>query len=121
MIKGIKFATIPTRDQDRALAFYTEKLGFSVITDQPFNDQQRWIELRIRGHDTGIVLFTAPGHEDLIGRDQPITFFSTDVRRTYDELVSRGVAFDAPPVVADWGSSAIFRDEDGNRFVLSSK
>ena len=34
MIKGIKFASIPVKDQDRALEFYTERLGFRIITDQ---------------------------------------------------------------------------------------
>ena len=38
MIRGVKFASIPVSDQDRALAFYTEKLGFRLLTDQPFND-----------------------------------------------------------------------------------
>jgi catechol 2,3-dioxygenase-like lactoylglutathione lyase family enzyme len=59
MIKGIKFASIPVTDQDRALEFYTKKLGFRVLTDQPFDDHQRWIELGIAGADTSLVLFTA--------------------------------------------------------------
>ncbi|HWF11993.1 MAG TPA: VOC family protein [Bryobacteraceae bacterium] len=58
MIKRIKFLGIPVRDQERALRFYTENLGFRVFTDQPFNDKQRWIELTIPGAETGIVLFT---------------------------------------------------------------
>jgi len=57
MIKGIKFVGIPVRDQDRALEFYTERLGFTVLIDQPFNDKQRWIELRIPGAETGVVQF----------------------------------------------------------------
>ena len=121
MIKGIKFASIPVTDQDRALEFYTKKLGFVVATDQPFNDKQRWIELRIPGADTRVVLFTMDGDEDRIGRVQPVTFYSNDVKKTYDELKSRGVEFAAPPEIAEWGSSAIFRDADGNQFVLSSK
>ena len=40
MITQLKFVGIPTTDQDRALRFYTEKLGFEVSTDQVFNDQQ---------------------------------------------------------------------------------
>jgi len=48
MIKQIKFVSIPVADQDRALDFYTEKLGFTIITDQPFDEKQRWIELRVR-------------------------------------------------------------------------
>ena len=43
MIKAIKFVSIPVRDQEQALAFYTEKLGFQVLTDQPFDPKQRWI------------------------------------------------------------------------------
>jgi catechol 2,3-dioxygenase-like lactoylglutathione lyase family enzyme len=38
MIKQIKFVSIPVRDQNRALDFYTGKLGFTIITDQPFDD-----------------------------------------------------------------------------------
>src|SRR5437660_716727 len=45
MIKGIKFVNIPIKDQERALAFYTERLGFTVATDQPMGPAgQRWIE-----------------------------------------------------------------------------
>src|SRR5215470_9687488 len=47
VITHVKFVSIPTRNQDDALAFYTEKLGFKLITDQPHGDNQRWIELRI--------------------------------------------------------------------------
>src|SRR5271157_4670076 len=45
MIKSIKFTSISVRNQDAALDFYTKKLGFIVLTDQPFTDQQRWIEI----------------------------------------------------------------------------
>ncbi len=121
MIKGVKFVSIPVRDQDRALAFYTGKLGFTVATDQPFDDRQRWIELKIPGADTRVVLFTPEGHEDRIGSFQNVTFLSGDVQKSYDALSARGVAFEGPPQTADWGSAAIFRDLDGNQFVLSSK
>ena len=121
MIKGIKFASIPVTDQDRALAFYTEKLGFAVATDQPFDDKQRWIELRIPGAETRVVLFTADGHEDRIGTFQGISFIADDVARTYDELSRRGVEFSGPPRSEEWGTFVIFKDPDGNAFVLGSK
>ena len=121
MIKGIKFIGVPVRDQDRALEFYTKKLGCAITTDQPFNDKQRWIELKIPGADTGLVLFTPEGHEDRIGSFQSVTFWAKDVLKTYDELKSKGVEFDGPPQVADWGSSAIFRDSEGNKFVIGSR
>ena len=121
MIKAIKFVSIPVRDQDRALEFYTQKLGFKVVTDQPFDDTQRWIELRFPGADTRLVLFTPTGHEDRIGGFTNLAFVADNVERTYQELAAKGVEFVGPPMTADWGSSAIFRDPDGNQFVLSSK
>ena len=47
MITHLKFMSIPVFDQDRALKFYTEKLGFKVATDQEMGPGRRWIELRL--------------------------------------------------------------------------
>ncbi len=120
MIKAVKFVSIPTRDQERALAFYTDQLGFRVVTDQPFGEQ-RWIELRVPGAETGVVLFTPEGHEERIGGFMNMAFVSDDVRKTYAELSAKGVEFTQPPKTEHWGTSAIFKDPDGNVFVLSSK
>ncbi|HEX8907144.1 MAG TPA: glyoxalase superfamily protein [Longimicrobiaceae bacterium] len=120
MIKAVKFVSVPVRDQDRALAFYTDRLGFRVVTDQPFGEQ-RWIELRIPGADTGLVLFTPPGHEERIGGFMNMAFVADDVQKTYDELSGRGVEFVQPPKTEHWGTSAIFKDPDGNTFVLGTK
>ncbi len=121
MIKGIKFASVPVTDQDRALEFYTERLGFRVLTDQPFDDHQRWIELGLPGNGTALVLFTPDEHRDRIGTHQNVTFYADDVRRTYEELKARGVEFVREPEEADWGAAAVFKDPDGNVFVLSSR
>jgi catechol 2,3-dioxygenase-like lactoylglutathione lyase family enzyme len=121
MIKCIKFASVPVRNQDQAVAFYTDKLGFKVVTDQPFDDTQRWIELAIPRAETKIVLFTPHGHEDRIGGFTNLSFLSDDVEATCRLLKSRGVEFVQEPQKADWGTAAIFKDQDGNQFVLSSK
>jgi len=120
MIKGIKFGSVPVRDQDRALAFYTEKLGFNILIDQPFG-AQRWIELGIPGAETGVVLFTPDEHQSHIGTFSHISFFCDNVDRTYQELKHRGVEFPAPPKKEPWGTFVTFKDPDGNSFVLSSK
>jgi catechol 2,3-dioxygenase-like lactoylglutathione lyase family enzyme len=121
MIKAVKFVSIPVKDQDQAVDFYTKKLGFQILTDQPFNGGQRWIELRVPGGETRVVLFTPPGHETRIGTFSNITFLSDDVEKTYQEMSARGVEFQQPPKKEHWGTSAIFKDPDGNVFVLSSK
>jgi catechol 2,3-dioxygenase-like lactoylglutathione lyase family enzyme len=120
MIRGIKFASIPVRDQEQSLKFFTEKLGFRVMTDQPFGDQ-RWIELGIPGAESGLALFTPKGHEDRIGGFQPISFWTDDVFATAKILKSKGVEFAVEPKKEPWGSTSILKDVDGNQFVLSSK
>ena len=91
MIKRIKFLGIPVRDQDRALRFYTEKLGLRILTDQEFSDSQRWIELSVPGAETGVVLFTPEGQEDRIGTFVNTSWEVDSVDRTYEELLARGV------------------------------
>lgn len=121
MISHVKFVSIPTRDQDRALAFWTEKVGFRIATDQPFDGEQRWIELRVPGARTRVVLFTPKGGEDRIGSVFNGAFAAADVPQTYRTLLDRGVEFDSPPQEQPWGTFATFKDPDGNQFVLSSK
>jgi len=120
MIRGVKFASIPVTDQDSALAFYTEKLGFRVVTDQPFNDTQRWIELGIPGADTRVVLFRF-GDNLKPGGQMNITFWTDDVEATARELKSKGVEFVMEPKRESWGTATAFKDLDGNTFLISSK
>jgi predicted enzyme related to lactoylglutathione lyase len=120
MIKQIKFVSVPVRDQNRALAFYTEKLGFTIITDQPFDEKQRWIELRIPKAETRVVLFTPEGQEDRAGTFSGISYATDDVEATYAELKARGVTFRGPPQKQPWGTFAIFNDSEGNQFVLGT-
>lgn len=120
MIKAIKFVSVPVSDQDRALEFYTNVLGFRVVTDQPFDEKQRWIEIGIGRSATGLTLFTPDVHKDRVGTFTGISFTSDDVMATWRELEAKGVKFVKPPVQAEWGTSSVFADPDGNQFVLSS-
>lgn len=120
MIRGIKFVSIPVRDQEKSLKFYTEKLGFQIMTDQAFGPQ-RWIELGIPGAESGVVLFTAPGQEDRIGQFQAMSFWTDNVEKAYEQMKAKGVEFAQPPKKESWGTSAIFKDVDGNQFVLGTK
>jgi catechol 2,3-dioxygenase-like lactoylglutathione lyase family enzyme len=119
MIKHLKFASIPTADQDQALAFWTDKMGFQVMTDQPMG-KQRWIELGLPGAQTGIVLFTPEGQEDRIGTFFNGSFLCDDVDHTYRQLSARGVDIDVPEK-QPWGTFARFRDPDGNTFIVSGR
>ena len=120
MIRGLKIVSIPVTDQDVALKFYTEKLGFKVATDQPFG-KQRWIELTIPGADTSLALFTPDGHEDRIGGFQAMTFWCDDVFATAAQMKAKGVELAEEPKKEMWGTYAKFKDPDGNEFVFSSR
>jgi predicted enzyme related to lactoylglutathione lyase len=121
MIKRIKFLGIPVSNQDRALRFYTDKLGFRVFTDQDFSPTQRWIELSIPGAETGVVLFTPEGHEDRIGTFVNTSWEVDDVEKTYAELQAKGVDFDGPVQKQPWGTFAKMKDSEGNVIVLASR
>jgi predicted enzyme related to lactoylglutathione lyase len=121
MITHVKFVSIPTSDQDRALEFWTGQVGFTLMTDQPFSDSQRWIELNVGGSDTRLVLFTPDGHEERVGSFFNGALACDDVEATYRQLSERGVEFDSPPQKQPWGMFATVRDPDGNAFVLSSR
>ena len=120
MIRGVKFVSIPVTDQERALAFYTDVLGFRLLTDQPFNDKQRWLELGIPGAETRIVLFQF-GDRLLTGGQLNVTLWSDDVEATASELKAKGVEFVMEPKRTPYGMTSVFKDIDGNRLVLSSK
>lgn len=120
MITAVKHVSIPVKDQDKALDFFVSKLGFQVLCDVPFSDKQRWIELKIPGADTQIVLFTPDGHEERVGTFSNIVFTTADVQASYQTLCKKGVEFLHPPKEEPWGTYVIFKDPDGNTFCLSS-
>lgn len=120
MIRGVKFASIPVDNQERALAFYVDKLGFRLVADLPFSNEQRWMELGIPGADTRIVLFQF-GDDMKPGGHSPVTFWTDDVEATVRELKSKGVVIVKEPERAPWGTAAAFQDLDGNRFILSTR
>jgi predicted enzyme related to lactoylglutathione lyase len=121
MITHVKLVGIPVRDQDRALAFYTEKLGFKVATDQPMGGKQRWIELKLPRAETRVTLFTPDGQEDRIGTHWNGAFACANVQQTYEILRAGGVEFAEPPQAQPWGMFMVLKDPDGNQFVVATK
>src|SRR2546428_6620531 len=74
MITKAMSVGIYVSDQDRALEFYRDKLGFEVHQDTPMgesgppgHEEKRWIEVSPKGAETLVILYTPPGMEDRIG------------------------------------------------------
>ena len=118
MITKARTVGVYVSDQDRALDFYVDKLGFEKRTDEPMGPEARWIEVAPAGAETVLVLFTPPGQEDRIGTFSNVVFECDDIEATYRELRGRGVEFTEEPSEQPWGMWAQFKDVDGNEFGL---
>jgi len=114
------------RDYDEAIAFYTEKLGFTLVEDtyQPEQDK-RWVVVAPAGSSgTNLLLAraTTPEQAACIGNQtggRVFLFLSTDdFQRDYDRMISVGVRFVRPPAEAPYGTVAVFEDLYGNRWDL---
>jgi catechol 2,3-dioxygenase-like lactoylglutathione lyase family enzyme len=122
-------------DQDEALAFYTQKLGFEVRSDVtlPEMGDFRWLTVGPAGESgTDIVLMAIPGPpvlepdtkgevESLMAKGLAGTVFLTtdDCRASYEELSARGVEFVEPPEERPYGIDAGFRDPSGNHLRMT--
>jgi catechol 2,3-dioxygenase-like lactoylglutathione lyase family enzyme len=110
---------VPVSDQDAAIAFYTEKLGFEKRSDIPFGGGDRWVEVGPAGHTTTIALMP-PREGEAVGISTRVAFSTTDIDADYNDLKARSVDVDAevmrmgdpvPPMF--W-----FRDQDKNSFLI---
>jgi predicted enzyme related to lactoylglutathione lyase len=131
----IASAQLWVHDQDEALAFYTEKLGFVVSADVTLPELEgfRWLTVSPPGQeDVALVLMRIPGPpmfeeetiqqiESLMAKGAGATVFlaTDDCRGTYEELTARGVEFVEPPEERPYGIDSGFRDPSGNHIRLT--
>jgi predicted enzyme related to lactoylglutathione lyase len=123
MIGGISQVVLEVDDQDRALAFWTEAMGFTLVQDAPYGDE-RWLEVRTPDGAVTVVLSLRHGDRPAAPEELPtsnIFFYCDDLSRTYEELKARGVAFPQPPVQQPFGWWSMFEDTEGNRFALTQR
>lgn len=125
----ISVISIPVKDQEKALNFYTEKLGFIKKIDQPLGGGNRWLTLASKQAQDGpqILLEPAPLHfepakvyqDALMEAGIPYTQFDVDdVQAEYDRLTKLGVEFSMPPTEMGTVKVAVFNDTCGNNIQL---
>lgn len=112
----IGIISLPVQDQKRAKDFFCDKLGFEVVRDNDFmGDNQRWIELRPRSSETGIVLTT--WLDMPAGSLKGTVILVDNIENTIASLVSKGV--DVPELEsAPWGKYIQLDDSEGNGWVI---
>jgi catechol 2,3-dioxygenase-like lactoylglutathione lyase family enzyme len=117
-LSQVSTVMVPVKDQDEAIAFYTEKLGFEKRNDVPFGDGNRWVEVAPAGTATTVAL-VQPMEGQETGVDARVAFASADIDADHATLRERGVEVDdevmrmgdqVPPMF-------FFRDRDGNRLL----
>ncbi len=121
MLEKIFYTTMLVSDQDRALDFYTNVLGFEQRVDNPTPDGLRFLTVGVNGQDFQLVLWPGtPGQaQPTQGRIPAICTVETDdLRKEYEALKSRGVKFETDVLEFPWGYIAQFEDPDGNRLQL---
>jgi predicted enzyme related to lactoylglutathione lyase len=121
MIGGVTQVVVEVQDQDRALGFWTEQLGFELVQDAPYG-AERWLEVRTPDKAVTLVLELRQGERPTAPHPSlptsNVMFYAEDLQQTYDELTARGVEFPQPPVEQPFGWWSLFADPEGNRFAL---
>jgi catechol 2,3-dioxygenase-like lactoylglutathione lyase family enzyme len=107
----INAVTVSVSDQDRALKFYTEKLGFEVRMDAPMQEGGRWIMLAPPGAQTSIVLSL---DAEKAGEFTRHIFEVDDVFEAHRQLAAKGVEFVDAPSMQYYGGWTTFKDSEGN-------
>ncbi len=112
----VRTVAIPVADQDRALRFYADTLGFETRIDAAYGAGERWIEVAPSGATTSIALMRT-GDERPVGIDTGVRLETTDAVADHAGLRARGVDVD-PEVIPYPVPMFVFRDADGNSLVI---
>ena len=125
----VKIISIPVQDQEKALRFYTEKLGFVKKVDVPLSENTRWLTVVSKEEQDGpeVLLEPSPNHFEpakvfqraLLDAGIPYTQFNAaNVQQEYDRLVRLGVEFSVKPTEMGTVKIAVFNDTCGNNIQM---
>lgn len=120
MSEHVGTVNVFVRDQDTALKFYVDKLGWELRADESMGPV-RWVEVAPPGGQASIVLADSAYplfSEDKVGRYTELQIFTDDIQSLYPKLAQAGVDFPTPPEDQPWGWHSVFADPDGNEFFL---
>jgi catechol 2,3-dioxygenase-like lactoylglutathione lyase family enzyme len=135
MITKMSHVLIWVKNQQEALEFYRDKLGFEVDTDAAMGPDFRWLTLRIKGQTGFEIILAEPKAGMLLDEESAAqlrslidkgvlgggVFDADDIYKTYNDLKARGVEFKGPPSEQSWGTATVLKDNSGNWFSLSQE
>jgi catechol 2,3-dioxygenase-like lactoylglutathione lyase family enzyme len=124
----IHLTSVFVDDQEHALRFYTDVLGFEVRQDVPIGNGDRWLTVGAPGQGGVELLLEPSGHpavapyrDALVDDGIPLAVFAVDdVQAEHERLVAAGVRFTQPPTAMGPVTTAVFDDTCGNLIQLAS-
>lgn len=132
MITRLSHTTIYVLNQDEALAFYRDKLGFEVRTDMTMDHGFRWLTVGPKTAPEQEIILMAVCESPMFPADAVAKLTSLikagslgagvmqvdDCKKTYDELKAKGVEFMSEPADRFYGIECLFKDNSGNWFSM---
>jgi catechol 2,3-dioxygenase-like lactoylglutathione lyase family enzyme len=133
MIRRMSHTTVFVNNQDEALEFYRDKLGFRVHTDATVGPDFRWLTMCTNDDPNFEIVLLEPKPGMLMDEETSKqlrdvmnkgvlgagVFNTDDCRATYEELKAKGVEFRSEPAERPYGIEAVFKDNSGNWFSLT--
>jgi len=132
MITRMSHVLVWVKNQQEALEFYRDKLGFEVDTDAMVGDDFRWLTMKIKSQPGFEIILMEPKAGMMLDEESAAqlrslvdkgvlgggVFEADDIYKTYDHLKTQGVQFQGPPSVQSWGTATVMKDNSGNWFSL---
>ena len=133
MIQKMSHVTIWVLNQEEALHFYRDKLGFDVHTDVTMEHGFRWLTLNPKGQPDLEIILMEPKESPMMDKETASqiralvqkgtlgagVFQTSDCRKTYEEYKAKGVEFISPPEEKFYGIEAIMKDNSGNWYSMT--
>ncbi|MBK5188567.1 MAG: VOC family protein [Gemmatimonadaceae bacterium] len=124
MISHIHATTIVVSNQDKAIEFFVDVLGWQKTEDAPMGPAMRWVTVAPPGAATNISLSLPSWYTQKpsleMGINTGLAFATPDMKRTFKELTKRGVHFKGEPEMMPWGKLGVwFTDPDGNEYFMA--
>jgi catechol 2,3-dioxygenase-like lactoylglutathione lyase family enzyme len=112
-IGKVGVVVVPVSDEDRAIEFYVDKLGFELRADVPFGGAYRWVEVAPADGETTIAIVRPPEGKPAGNAETGIALHTDDINAVHAELKARGVDVDDPVPPMFW-----LRDQDNNTLMV---
>jgi catechol 2,3-dioxygenase-like lactoylglutathione lyase family enzyme len=135
MIDKMSHVSVYVLNQEEAIKFYTEKLGFKISMDQTMPNGYRWVTLNPPEQNDLEIILMEPSTDQGLTQEQVKNlrtliaegalgagvFHTSDCRKTYQEYKSRGVEFIKEPTEEFYAVEALFKDNSGNWYSLTQE